>query len=851
MEVAQTLPRPARRRGTPLPLSQLVEEGRGRASVPNHLLETKIYANLKSNGLIQAEPSELHFSGFEIGKDYVKILKLINTSSEVMNIHIIPTQTKNFHTTYTKKYRLIPGLDYTLKVKFCPDEWRYYYDCVRVHCKGEDNLLIPVHGYPVIDDLHFPPRIDLPAVPLGQSICHTIPLRCSCPADFEFHVYVIQPHKAFSIHPLTGVIPANGEVKITVTFHPTQYETSHTIIQLVVSQFNTKPYLCTVTGSCAPHLALRVMQTCPGLWKHLGLVLLLTQICELQQCFEEAVRGSSAVPPRQLKKRSWRPKAHHAPSQPVSSSPHQTHRSTLGETERDVNTAADVITDQEFRQVLLQSLTVSPDVICQIPVEELQVLQSTGAPHPAAIPAPQLLPSVSPISLSVPGGISQKLREPEDVEESMPWRVCRSASTCRRKPIISLAAEFLTSCPFAPAAKPSSEPAVTPACVFSASAAASVDEMSIPATKETSRASPVTPTPASAKPAPPHSSRGPRMAVDPEEDDSSLPAAVYIQTWESRDYSDVKHGLSISDVCTAGVAKMLIKDTHKLSSKELKEALSSGSMEENNHLKWQVHLGMDPMTEKAGRQVIEEREIALQDYMVKMGDLRQEESFAAGQPKMSFRRVLLETGQAPEGAPSFQFYTTVKWELRQRLFRLFQQAARKVVIRCRIDRRLASLKKLEDRRKNLPLAQKGEEEKTFDLSSVRVFPSFPTFSHESDPLDNNNFVEVPVEPIDVTVMTQFPTFKHQSRQKTDELASFEIRAQSPKIVKPKVDKVAAENVETKEAASLSFSTPDGLLKLFLANPLRIFNPASELQTYKPTPKYLDSDLEFHLSPYTR
>ncbi|MEQ2220562.1 hypothetical protein ILYODFUR_006694 [Ilyodon furcidens] len=208
MEVAPSGPQTlseAHRRGTPLPLSQLVEETRSRASIPTHLLDSKIYAKLKSNSQIQAEPSELHFSSFELGKNYTKILKLINTSSEAINIHIIPTQTKYFQTTYTKKCRLIPGLAYTLEVAFCPEEWRYFYDCIRVHCKGEENLLIPVHAYPVIDDLHIPPHIDLAAVPLGQSVHRAIPLRCSCPIDFEFQVYVIQPHEAFSVHPLTGL----------------------------------------------------------------------------------------------------------------------------------------------------------------------------------------------------------------------------------------------------------------------------------------------------------------------------------------------------------------------------------------------------------------------------------------------------------------------------------------------------------------------------------------------------------------------------------------------------------------------------------------------------------------------
>ncbi|XP_028286274.1 cilia- and flagella-associated protein 221 isoform X2 [Parambassis ranga] len=676
MEVAfsgpQTLSEPLRR-GTPLPLSQLVGESRSKASIPSHLLESKMYAKLKSNTLIQADPSELHFNGFELGKDYRKMLKLINVSSEVMNIHIIPTQTKHFQTTYTKKYRLIPGLAYTLKVAFCPDEWRYFYDCIRVHCKGEENLLIPVHAYPVIDDLHIPPHIDLSAVPLGQSVCRVIPLRCSCPIDFEFQVYVIQPHEAFSIHPLSGVIPANGEVKISVTFSPLQYETAQVTIQLVISQFNTKPYLCTISGSSEPHLASR--------------------------------------------------------------KPHQ------GEA---------------------------------VPAE-------CKGPSPAA-PLPP-----------------------------------------RRK------------------------------------------------TKYRSA-----------------------KAAD--------------ETKTLGDQADVKLALQPPvDVCTpAGVAKMLIKDTNKFSSKDLKQAISSGSMvplqnkqlkealfikkvqqdvreEQANNIKWQVHLGMDPMTEQTRRQIVEEREMAQHEYMVKRGDTREEEDYALGPPQLDCRRLLREAGQTPEGAPCFQLYSAFQLELRQRSLRLFQQAARKVVIRCRMKRRLSCLKKLSDTMKNLPSAQ-AKEEKTRDL---KVFPSsFPFFSPSPPsplPLAGSNFDALPVDPIDVAVTAHTPFFKLQVPQHyklmgyqppsawdasssyipaslarplrteaLDQLLPTEARIQSSTTGAEELHKNEEKEVQAEDTGRrLSFTAPEALLSPFPANPLRIFNPAPDLHAYKPTPKYLESDLEFHLCPLPR
>ncbi|XP_042369202.1 cilia- and flagella-associated protein 221 isoform X2 [Plectropomus leopardus] len=673
MEVAlfapQTLSEPLRR-GTPLPLSQLVEESRSRANIPNHLLESKIYAKLKSNTLIQAEPPELHFSGFELGKDYTKILKLINISSEVMNIHIIPTQTQHFQTTYVKKYRLIPGLAFTLKVRFCPDEWRYFYDCVRVHCKGEENLLIPVHAYPVIDDLHIPSHIDLSAVPLGQSVCRAIPLRCSCPIDFEFQVDVIQPHEAFSIHPLTGVIPASGEKEITVTFSPYQYETSQVTIQLIISQFNTKPYLCTITGSCAPHLALSELGRKSG--------------------HGDAVTAE-----------------YKGPSPP------------------------------------------------------------THAPPPS----------------------KTKYRPTKEADKSKTLG----------------------------------------------------------------------------------------------------------------DISSVQPGLKpLIDVFTpAGVAKMLIKDTDKLSSKDLKKALCCGSTagqqnrqmkealfmkkvqqnmteEQANHVTWLEHLGKDPVSERSRRQTAEEREITLHEYMVKMGDGRHKEDFAAGLPKLPSRRVLCEAGQAHEGAPSFQFYTSFQWELRQRALTLFQQAARKMVIRCRMNRRLTCLKTLfEDSMKNLPLAKRAEET-SCDLKILpdKVVPfAFPVFSDEDDPLARSNLVPVAVDPIDLTVTTHVPFFKLQVPQHYKLMGYQPVSAWEafnsfipPALARPlrtgAPDELGAQSKaseerqhenkeEDLEAPSLSFSAPEALLTPFPANPLRIFNPAPGLQTYKPTPKYLESDLEFHLCPLPR
>lgn len=101
-------------------------------------MSVEIYSRVARNAFVQAQPSELHFAGFETTQDGVlrQQLRLVNVATEVTRFHIVPPEdTTHFTLRYTKPARLVPGFAVECVLEFRPDEARYYYDAIRVHSK--------------------------------------------------------------------------------------------------------------------------------------------------------------------------------------------------------------------------------------------------------------------------------------------------------------------------------------------------------------------------------------------------------------------------------------------------------------------------------------------------------------------------------------------------------------------------------------------------------------------------------------------------------------------------------------------------------------------------------------------
>ena len=136
--------------------------------------------------------------------------------------------TPHFKVNYSKKGLIPSGDSEEIFVMFTPDAYQYYYDCVRIHCEGE-NLIIPVHGFPIVNnsrDSLLPSLIDMGKVEVGDQYSKKLSIECTTPINFEYSIQWIKPHADILVEPLEGDIPGNSKTWIEITYIPRESTTA-------------------------------------------------------------------------------------------------------------------------------------------------------------------------------------------------------------------------------------------------------------------------------------------------------------------------------------------------------------------------------------------------------------------------------------------------------------------------------------------------------------------------------------------------------------------------------------------------------------------------------------------------
>ena len=231
-------------------------------SKPNKIVSVKSLVNpvpgpnevIGRSELFSITPGVVHFGGLKVGELHEQVVSVVNISQTSQRLSIYPASTGDFFADYEKRGSLAPGCNQKIVIKFRPTEYKYYHDYIRIQTENQNLILVPIHAYPVLNKLEFPRNVSFGQSPLCEEATKSFSLRCSVPVDFSYELEVVKPHPYFRIEPQSGIIPANGQVVITVSFMPITLGSCFLSLRLHVGQYGWIPMDCDISAKAVSGL---------------------------------------------------------------------------------------------------------------------------------------------------------------------------------------------------------------------------------------------------------------------------------------------------------------------------------------------------------------------------------------------------------------------------------------------------------------------------------------------------------------------------------------------------------------------------------------------------------------------
>jgi hypothetical protein len=149
--------------------------------------------------IIVSSPQIVHFGQIVADKEYVQTIHIINKSSKSQRFSIAPPSTKFYKFEYIKCGSIAPGMSQKVTIKFTPKECKYYYDAIRV--RGDTkSLLVPIHGYPISNNINFPREIHFGHVPICEHVVKVSEINHQSQSILIFFLPIENPVKMFHSH---------------------------------------------------------------------------------------------------------------------------------------------------------------------------------------------------------------------------------------------------------------------------------------------------------------------------------------------------------------------------------------------------------------------------------------------------------------------------------------------------------------------------------------------------------------------------------------------------------------------------------------------------------------------------